>query len=327
MLIGTVFAVPLPIMRRRLFFGAFPAAVLAGHAQAQSRRLRLACYSPRTLGNTAAQLFADKAALSPDALQVVLEVRPPTVPLVVIGKTSPLASYHAPSFSSVEPVLGLCTVPMLAATFDEAETLHRIARPHYAAALARHGQILLATEPWRPAALWSTFRLRSAGDLRGAAFALDETPYVGDGWSELFSRLGTRRASYADAEVMLSSGYTSSVELAQQFACVTEVFFATQLTFLTASQQVFESLPEAQREDLLAIGRATEAELWRDIRELVPRDHRDIAKRGVVVSAAPPADILAALRTAAEPGVRRWAAAMGAEGATLLADYRRVIGF
>jgi len=313
-------------MRRRLLFGALPAAFLAGRAQAQSRRLRLASYSSQALGGTAAQRFADKVALSPD-LQVVLEVRPPTVPLAVIGKASALASYHAPSFSSVEPVLGLCTVPMLAATFDEAETLHRIARPHYAAALARHGQILLATEPWRPAALWSTFRLRSAGDLSGAAFALDETPYVGDGWAALFARLGTRRASYADAEVVLSGGYTPSVKLAEQFACVTEVFFATQLTFLTAGQAVFESLTEAQREDLLAIGRATEAELWREIRELVPRDHREVAKRGVVVSAAPPADVLMALRQAAEPDVRRWAAAMGAEGATLLADYRRVIGF
>jgi len=315
-------------MRRRLLVVAFPAALLAGPALAQPKRLELIGYSSQSLSGTAAQRFADKAAaLSTGSLQVALEERPATVPFAAIGKASALASYYAPAFAREEPVLSLSAVPMLAATFDEAETLLSIARPYYAAALARRGQVLLAVEPWRPAALWSTFRLRSAGDLRGAAFALDETPYVGDGWSELFSRLGTRRASYADAEVMLSSGYTSSVELAQQFACVTEVFFATQLTFLTASQQVFESLPEAQREDLLAIGRATEAELWRDIRELVPRDHRDIAKRGVVVSAAPPADILAALRTAAEPGVRRWAAAMGAEGATLLADYRRVIGF
>ena len=48
--------------------------------------------------------------------------------------------------------------------------------------------------------------------------------------TELFARLGTRRASSADAEVVLSGGYTPSVKLAQQFACVTEVFFATLLT-------------------------------------------------------------------------------------------------
>lgn len=316
------------IMRRRSLLVALPAALLAGRAQAQPGRLELACYSSQTLSGTAAQRFADKAsALPPGTLEIALAERPPTVPFAAIGEAAALASYYAPAFATVEPVLGLSTVPMLAASFDEAETLHRIARPSYAAALARHGQILLATEPWRPAALWSTFPLRSAGDLRGAAFALDETSYVGDGWAALFGRLGTRRASYGEAEVVLSGGYTASATLARQFACVTEVFFASQLTFLTASREALESLPEAQREDLVALGRATEAELWRDIRDFVRRDQRDIVRRGVAVSAEPPADIVAALRTAAEPDVRRWVATMGAEGATLLADYRRTIGF
>ena len=57
------------------------------------------------------------------------------------------------------------------------------------------------------------------------------------------------------------------------------------------------------------------------------RDQQDIARRGVLVSAEPPADSSDALRKAAEPDVRRWAAAMGADGATILADYRRAIGF
>ncbi|HTE38889.1 MAG TPA: hypothetical protein VK630_20310, partial [Reyranella sp.] len=208
-----------------------------------------------------------------------------------------------------------------------AETLLRVARPYYAAALARHGQILLAVEPWRPAALWSTFRLRSGGDLRGARFARDETVYTGDGWAELFARAGTQRSSYSEAEVTLSSGYTSSTTLAREFACVTEIFFATQLTFLTANREAFEFLTEVQREDLLAIGRATEAQLWREIGPFVHRDQQEAARRGVVVTVEPPADLVTALRKAAEPDVRRWAAAMGADGVTILADYRRTLGF
>ena len=151
--------------------------------------------------------------------------------------------------------------------------------------------------------------------------------YVGAGWAELFTRLGAERAAYGEAEVVLSGGYTSSQKLAREFACVTEVFFAQQLTFLTANREMFESLPEAQREALVAIGRATEAELWREIRPFVRRDQQEIANRGVLVIAEPPADVLAALREAAEPDVRRWTDAMGAEGATVLADYRRAIGF
>ncbi|HEY2876256.1 MAG TPA: hypothetical protein VGJ56_30350 [Reyranella sp.] len=292
----------------------------------------MASYSSQTLSGTAAQLFADKAAaLLPDTFQIKVAEQPPTIPFAAIGKASGMASYYAPAFAADEPVLGLSAVPMLAASVDEAEALLRVGRPAYAAALARRGQVLLSVEPWRPAALWSTFRLRSAADLRGARFALDGMPYVGSGWAGLFVRLGAQRVAYGEAELVLSGGYTSSEALAREFACVTEVFFAQQLTVLTASREMFRSLSDAQREALVAIGRATEAELWRDIRTFMRRDQQEVARQGVLVSTAPPADLLAALRDAAEPDVRRWVDAMdgegGAEGATLLADYRRAIGF
>jgi hypothetical protein len=331
-------------MRRRVLFVALPAAFLAGRAKAQSLPgalppalpLELVSYSSQTLSGTAASLFADKAAaLLPDTFRIKVTEQPPTVPFAAIGKSSAFASYYAPGFAPDEPVLGLSAVPMLAASFDEAEALLRAARPFYAAALARRGQVLLAVEPWRPAALWSTFRLRSAADLRGARFALDGMPYVGSGWAELFVRLGAERVAYGDAEVVLAGGYTASEVLAREFACVTEVFLAQQLTFLTASRAVFDSLSEAQREALVAIGRATEAELWRGIRPFVRRDQQEVASRGVLVSPLAPADLLAALHKAAEPDVQRWADAVnakggadgGAEGATILADYRRTIGF
>jgi hypothetical protein len=311
-----------------VLFVALPAALFASRAHAQPTRLELASYSSQTQAAMAAQTFAAQAgALFPGSFEVAVAEMPPTKPFAVIGKVSALASYYAPAFAAVEPVLGLSAVPMLAASVDEAEALLRIARPHYARALARHGQVLLAVEPWRPAALWSTFPIRSFADLRGAKVALDEQAYAGGGWAELFIRLGAQRASYGEAELLLGGGYTSSPALAREFACLSEIFFAQQLTFLTASRSMFDSLTAAQREALLAVGRATEAELWRGIRTFVQRDRLDIATRGVVVSAEPPADVLAALREAAEPDVRRWVAAMGEEGASLLADYRRTIGF
>jgi len=322
------FARLLPIMRRRVLFAAFPVALLAGRAHASPKRLDLAAYSSQAVVGTAAQRFADKAgALSARRFRIEVSELPPTMPFDAMARASALASFHAPMFSRDEPILGLSAVPMLAATVDEAETLLRVARPYYDAALARHGQILLAVEPWRPAALWSTFRLRSGGDLRGARFALDETVYTGDGWTEPFARAGAQRSSYSEAEVTLSSGYASSAALAREFACVTEIFFALQLTFLTANRGAFELLTEGEREDLRTIGRQTEAELWREIRSFMQRDRQEAASRGVLVSAEPPADLMTALRTAAEPNVGRWAAAMGADGAALLADYRRAIGF
>jgi TRAP-type C4-dicarboxylate transport system substrate-binding protein len=244
----------------------------------------------------------------------------------MVSKASALAHYYASEFADVEPVFRLSALPMLAATFDEAETLLRIARPYYSAALARHGQVLLAAEPWRPAALWSNFPIRSASDLKGIRFA--QPNYVGDraGWGRTFVRLGARAASFSDAEAMLSNGYGGNMKFTREFACFAEIFFAAQLNFLTASREVLDSLPEAQRSVLVAAGRDTELILWKRARELVERDHQEIAARGVLVAAQAPADLLAALRRAADPDIQDWARATGADGTAILADYRRAIG-
>lgn len=138
-------------------------------------------------------------------------------------------------------------------------------------------------------------------------------------------RLGARHASYSDAEVVLSDGYAGN-KLAQEFTYFTEIFFAAPLTFLTASREAFHSLTEVQRQLLLAAGRDTELALWQLRREFLALDHQDIAARGVKVTTEPPADVVAALRTAAEPDIRGWAQSMGVDGTAILAEYRRAIG-
>ena len=152
--------------------------------------------------------------------------------------------YCAPCVAKSEPLLNLSTLPMLASTFDEAATLHRIARPYYSAALARHGQMLLATQPWIPGALWSTFPIRSVADLKGVPFAVVATPGASDiesGWGRPFARLGARSVSFSEAEVVIASAHLGHMlKLTQQFAYFTEIFFAVPLTFQAARQDVFE---------------------------------------------------------------------------------------
>ena len=316
--------------RRRILtlLGATAATLFSVRGEAQTRQLDLSSYflGPTLVGN-GGQLLADKATTdSAGTIQIALEMAAPTMPFQMMSKASALAHYYAAEFASVELLFGLSALPMLAATFDEAETLLRLARPHYISALARHGQILLATEPWRPAALWSTFALRSAADFKGIKFA--QPNYVGDrvGWERTFTRLGVENVSFPDAELILSNGYGGNMKFTQEFGCFMEIFFAAQLNFLTVSREVFDSLTEAQRHVLVAAGRDTELILWKSSRELLDRDHRAIAARGVSVATHPPRDVLAALRSAAEPDVQGWSRAMGVIGTTLLADYRRSIG-
>ncbi len=93
-LVGTPFATVLLIMRRRVLFAAFPAALLASRAQANPKRLDLAAFSSQTIAGTAAQLFADKAgALSARPFQIEVAELPPMIPFAAIAKASALASF------------------------------------------------------------------------------------------------------------------------------------------------------------------------------------------------------------------------------------------
>ena len=230
--------------RRRFLalLGASPVSLVGVRSEAQPRQLVLYSYfvGPTLVGE-GVQPFADKATEnSAGTIQISLEMVAPTMPFQMISKASAFAHYYVSEFANIEPAFGLSALPMLTATFDEAETLLRIARPYYSSALARHGQILLATEPWQPGALWSTFPIRSNADLKGIPFALSSRFAERMGWGRTFVRLGTRSASFFDAELVLSSGYDETLKFTKEFAYFTEVFFSAQLNFLTASREVFE---------------------------------------------------------------------------------------
>ena len=196
---------------------------LSVRSKAQPRQLDLISY---WLHEDGVRLFADMAAeRSGGTIQVLADrLVIPTRPLQMMSDASALAQYYAPGASNVEPVLGLSALPMLAGTFDEAETLLRIARPYYMSALARHGQILLATEPRRPAALWGSFPIRTVSDIRDIRFAPFYHPAESTGWRGTFDRLGVRSASSFDAELMLYSGGSKHLKFTQEFSYFIELF-------------------------------------------------------------------------------------------------------
>jgi len=317
--------------RRELLavLGALPIGLLSVRSNAQTRQLGLTCsYLPETLQGIGAQIFADRIAqASAGKIQVTIEVGI-SMPLEATARMTALVAYCAPCVAQSEPLLNLSALPMLASTFDEAATLHRIARPYYSAALARHGQLLLAMQPWLPGALWSSFPIRSVADLNDVPFAVGpSTGAASDtelGWGRPFVRLGARSASFYEAEVIVASLYR--LKFTQEFAYFTEIFFAAPLTFHVARQDVFDSLSETERRVLLEAGHETELALWKLTREQLPLRQQEIAARGVRVVAQPSVDVLAALREAAEPDIQAWARSVGAEGRTILADYRRAIG-
>jgi TRAP-type C4-dicarboxylate transport system substrate-binding protein len=221
-------------------------------------------------------------------------------------------------------IFALSAVPMLATSFDEAETLLRIARPYYGAALARHNQVLLATWTWRPGALWSRLAIHSPADIAGRDFTVGG--YFTEGWAAPFERLGARFAP-AIADMVLAAGAKGSSSLdALVYRNFTEICIVAQLIFLTVNQDFLASLPAVHRQGLIAAGRECETAQWQLKRESIQLDHDDMAAEGVSVVSVPPKDLMDALRSAAEPDIQDWARSAGADGAAIIASYRRAIG-
>lgn len=309
--------------------GASSSGLVSFRSNAQPRHLTLTCSFYPGIQADGAQLFADRIAQVPGGtIEVSIEPGMP-MPLEITARRSALALYCAPCVAHSESLLGLSAVPMLTATFDETATLHRIAKPYYSAALARHGQVLLAHQPWLPGALWSNFPIRSVADLKGAPFAVVGTPGATQteaNWGRPFAKLGARSGSFSEAQVIIASSYSGHLlKLTQEFAYFSEIFFATHISFLAASQEVFDTLSETEQQILRASGHDTELAMWRRMTEQLLRRQQEIAARGVKVLAQPPGALSAALREAAEPDIQAWARSVGADGSTILANYRRAI--
>jgi TRAP-type C4-dicarboxylate transport system substrate-binding protein len=311
------------------FLTGVPVALRSCGAIAQQPNLLVlrSYFSPGTRSHNAAQYFAGEATEKANGKFIVPvdAVHSTFRPFKQIAEASSLAHYYAPMGANLEPIFRLSALPMLVASFDEAETLLRIARPYYSATLAHYDQILLAADPWQPGALWSKQPIQSAADIDGSVFGLEEYADVA-GWGATVERLGARRVS-ADANFVVASGYVANLgRYGMVYPNFIEVFIAAQLIFLTVNRRVFESLPNAQRQVLVDAGRDMEAAQWKSCRELLEQDHRDMTEQGVSVITHPPQELVAALRSAAQPDIQSWVQSMGSDGAEILNSYWRAIG-
>src|SRR5262249_39173162 len=115
-------------MRRRLLIRALPASILVRPAAAAPAKLELSCYYPsQTLPERAAKTFADAVERrSAGSILVSVETGWATIPFSKISEATAFAIYYPPEYAKFELLFRLSALPMLAQTFDEAETLSRI---------------------------------------------------------------------------------------------------------------------------------------------------------------------------------------------------------
>ncbi|MEH6576254.1 MAG: TRAP transporter substrate-binding protein [Amphritea sp.] len=83
---------------------------------------------------------------------------------------APIGERILSGHANEDAVFGFDSVPFLATSFEESETLWKAARPHLEKLLDKHNLVLLYAVPWPPQGIYTKKELTKLSDLEGVKF-------------------------------------------------------------------------------------------------------------------------------------------------------------
>lgn len=237
------------------------------------------------------------------------------------------ADAFAGALAATDALFLLSSLPFLTASHADAARLRDLARPAYAAALAKHGARLLWTTPWPPSGLWTRQPVRTPAELRG----LRVRTYDATG-TEVLRAAGAAAEvlSFAEVEARLAAGTLDAVlssgdggagrRLWRWLPNFTELNYAWPLSLGFAAEARLAALTPAQRDAVAQAGAETEARQWQAIIGRLEANRRTMRENQVAIH-EPDAALRAALRTAAGSAIAEWRARAGEAGGAILSAY------
>jgi TRAP-type C4-dicarboxylate transport system substrate-binding protein len=102
-----------------------------------------------------------------------------------------------------------------------------------------------------------------------------------------------------------------------------EAGYAAPLSFASISLQAWAALDEADRAALDEAGRETSEHQWAALANRLSVNYARMRENSVVIDDKPPADVMAALRTAADSTIADWLTRAGPDASSVLETYRK----
>lgn len=241
----------------------------------------------------------------------------------------PIASTYTGVFSGFDPIFLLNNMPFVATDPVQSRTLIEAARPWYAEAFEKSGQMLLFTEPWTPVGIWSKKVVNSGADMA----QLKIRTYDKNGTITL-NNLGAAaiQMSWADVVPALSTNTIEAVltsaegGLSAKFSEYLDHFHYVNFTMGTnmvhMNIDVFESLPEDLQQIVLDTAKEVEDELWARIEARITGNVQRLKDENVTVIIDVPESFIDELKVAGQQAIDEWKDLMGPEEAEeILAAY------
>lgn len=245
----------------------------------------------------------------------------------------PIASTYTGVFSGFDPIFLLNNMPFVATDPVQSRTLIEAARPWYAEAFEKSGQMLLFTEPWTPVGIWSKKVVNSGADMA----QLKIRTYDKNGTITL-NNLGAAaiQMSWADVVPALSTNTIEAVltsaegGLSAKFSEYLDHFHYVNFTMGTnmvhMNIDVFESLPEDLQQIVLDTAKEVEDELWARIEARITGNVQRLKDENVTVIIDVPESFIDELKVAGQQAIDEWKDLMGPEEAEeILAAYANLL--
>ncbi|TMJ05598.1 MAG: TRAP transporter substrate-binding protein [Alphaproteobacteria bacterium] len=227
------------------------------------------------------------------------------------------------------PIFLMSSLPFVTPTVDDARALYEAAKPLYEQLFAERRQKLLFVVPWPPSGIWSATPIRDAAALK----ALKIRTYDKTG-TEVFARVAAASTllSFSELNAKLEAGEINAVlssgdggagrQLWKYLRNFSEVGYALPLSFASISLSVWASLDDAGRTAIEDAARETTQRQWAALAGRLSENFARMRANGVTIDEKPPADVMNALRAAAETVVADWSTRAGPEAQRVLRDYQ-----
>jgi TRAP-type C4-dicarboxylate transport system substrate-binding protein len=227
------------------------------------------------------------------------------------------------------PVFLLSSLPFVTPTMEDARALYAAAKPLYEKLFAERKQKLLYVVPWPPSGIWSAAPVNNIGALK----ALKIRTYDNTG-TEVLAKVATTATlvSFTDLNAKLEAGEMNAVlssgdggagrQLWKYLRNFSDVGYAAPLSFASISLVAWESLDDAGRAALSDAAHETTEQQWAALANRLSENYARMRQNGVTIDDKPPADVMAALRAAADTTITDWLTRAGPEAQRVLKEFR-----
>ncbi|BBK43087.1 C4-dicarboxylate ABC transporter substrate-binding protein [Allostella vacuolata] len=322
-------------MRSILTMAAVAVLASAGSAAAQTKWNMPTAYPDSNYHTQNIRWFAEEVKKETGGkLEIIVHsgaslFKMPEIKRAVQTGQVPIGEILLSAYGNEDPILEADGLPFLAAGYDAAWKLYQAQRPILQAHLKKQGITMLYSVAWPGQGVYSKNPINALSDFKGVKFRAYNAVTA-----RLAELIGAQPATVQQAEVpqafsagvisaMITSGATGVDVKAWEFS---KFFYETEAMHprngVLINDRAFRRLPEDQQRVLLNVAELAEKRGWALMQKVSDDTKVTLAKNGMTV-APPPAPLQAEYQKVGAALVAEWQKKAGAEGETLIQNYRK----